>query len=94
MIISAHITDLLLILKLSPASCSGSHKGSKVLVEGRLTPDKSTGGPRVWKKSDGEAAANFEINASTVQFLPSGKAGENHEASAETVSVDESDIPF
>lgn len=25
-------------------------KGSKVLVEGRLTPDKNTGGPRIWTK--------------------------------------------
>ncbi len=28
-------------------------KGSKVLVEGRLTPDKNTGGPRIWQKQDG-----------------------------------------
>jgi primosomal replication protein N len=27
-------------------------KGMKVLVEGRLTPDKATGGPRVWTKND------------------------------------------
>ena len=28
-------------------------KGSKVLVEGRLTPDPSTGGPRLWQRQDG-----------------------------------------
>jgi len=30
-------------------------KGSKVLVEGRLTPDKETGGPRIWNGQDGSA---------------------------------------
>lgn len=44
-------------------------KGSKVYVEGRLTPDKSTGGPRIWNKSDGTPSASFEINAETVRFL-------------------------
>jgi single-strand DNA-binding protein len=46
-------------------------KGSKVLVEGRLTPDKTTGGPRIWTKQDGTVGASFEITASTVQFLSS-----------------------
>ena len=35
-------------------------RGSKVLVEGRLTPDKTTGGPRIWTKQDGTAGASFE----------------------------------
>jgi single-strand DNA-binding protein len=43
-------------------------KGSRVLVEGRLTPDKNTGGPRVWEK-DGKAGATFDVNANTVRFL-------------------------
>jgi single-strand DNA-binding protein len=46
-------------------------KGSKVLVEGRLTPDKTTGGPRIWTKQDGSAGASFEVTASTVRFLSS-----------------------
>lgn len=46
-------------------------KGSKVLVEGRLTPDKNTGGPRIWTKQDGTAGASFEVTASTVRFLSS-----------------------
>ena len=46
-------------------------KGSKVLVEGRLTPDKTTGGPRIWARQDGSAAASFEVNAGTVRFLSS-----------------------
>jgi single-strand DNA-binding protein len=51
------------------------HKGSKVLIEGRLTPDKTTGGPRIWTKQDGTAAASFEVTAGTVRFLSS--KGEN-----------------
>ena len=51
-------------------------KGSKVLVEGRLTPDKSTGGPRVWTKQDGTAQASFEVTANTVRFL--SNRGEAH----------------
>ncbi len=46
-------------------------KGSKVLVEGRLVPDGSTGGPRVWTRQDGTTGASYEISASTVRFLSS-----------------------
>ena len=49
-------------------------KGSKVLVEGRLTPDKSTGGPRIWTK-DGEPAASFEITSQNVRFLSRTDSG-------------------
>jgi single-strand DNA-binding protein len=52
-------------------------KGSKVLIEGRLTPDKATGGPRIWTKQDGSAGASFEVTAGTVRFLSSrGEGGE------------------
>jgi single-strand DNA-binding protein len=46
-------------------------KGRKVLVEGRLVPDSSTGGPRIWTRQDGTPAASFEVSASTVRFLSS-----------------------
>lgn len=46
-------------------------KGMKVLVEGRLTADASTGGPRVWTGQDGSPRASFEITANTVRFLSS-----------------------
>ena len=45
--------------------------GSKVLVEGRMTADKATGGPRVWTGNDGSPRASFEITAQTVRFLSS-----------------------
>ena len=46
-------------------------KGSKVLVEGRLTPDKTTGGPRIFTRGDGSAGSSFEVTAATVRFLSS-----------------------
>lgn len=48
-------------------------KGSKVYVEGRLKPDLTTGGPRVWKKSDGESASSFEIVVIELKFLDKKK---------------------
>jgi single-strand DNA-binding protein len=52
-------------------------KGSKVLVEGRLTADANTGGPRVWTGQDGQPRASFEVSAQTVRFLSSRtEAGE------------------
>jgi single-strand DNA-binding protein len=67
-------------------------KGSKVLIEGRLTPDKVTGNPRVFQKQDGTSGANFEVNASTVRFLSSKGEG-THEQQPADVPTDE-DIPF
>lgn len=65
--------------------------GSKVLVEGRLTPDPDTGGPRVWNRQDGSTGASYEVTASTVRFLSS--RGEN--GSGETGgSAGSDDIPF
>ena len=53
-------------------------KGSKVLVEGRLTADKNTGGPKIWTRQDGTAGASFEISAASVRFLSSrGEAGDS-----------------
>ena len=45
-------------------------KGSGVLVEGRLSPDKQTGGPKVFTRPDGSSGATYEIIANTVRFLP------------------------
>ena len=76
-------------------------KGSKVLVEGRLTADPATGGPRVWTAQDGALRASFEVSAQTVRFLSSrsetaepgvGGAPEADEAMAP--AGDEGDIPF
>ena len=73
-------------------------KGSRVLIEGRLTPDKASGGPRIWQKQDGSSAASYEVTAQTVRFLttrgeseagsPASDAGEMAVAPADD------DIPF
>ncbi len=73
-------------------------KGSKVLVEGRLTPDKATGGPRIYTRGDGSAGAQFEVTASTVRFLSS--RGETDSGPVAAGGMDmaelppEDDIPF
>ena len=64
-------------------------KGSAVLVEGRLTPDKNSGGPRVYQRPDGTMGATYEVAANTVRFL-SGR-GEGGPGSAPAPS--EEDIP-
>jgi single-strand DNA-binding protein len=48
------------------------------LIEGRLTPGKATGGPRIFNKQDGSKGAAFEVTAGTVRFLSSrGDGGES-----------------
>lgn len=70
-------------------------KGSKVLVEGRLTPDISTGGPRLWQRQDGTTSASFEISANTVRFLSSRGDEETSYPAGDAHSVSEpDDIPF
>jgi len=74
-------------------------KGSKVLVEGRLVSDQSTGGPRIWNRQDGSPAASYEVSAITVQFLSSKAESEGLSQTGEFPSeyeATESDeeIPF
>jgi single-strand DNA-binding protein len=76
-------------------------KGSKVLVEGRLTADASTGGPRIWTKQDGTPGSSFEVSAQTVRFLSSrgdtaepGMGGVPATDEGISPAGDEGDIPF
>ena len=72
------------------------HKGSKVLVEGRLTPDPETGGPHIWE-NNGKVGASFEVTASTVRFLSGREDQDDQELPADGQSganPDASDIPF
>ncbi len=80
-------------------------KGQKVLLEGRLTPDKETGGPRIWTDQNGKPRASYEITAFEVRFLSargesggsssfdngtsSSSAGASHEP-----AMTEDEIPF
>lgn len=72
------------------------HKGSKVLVEGRLIPGEN-GGPRTFTRQDGTTSASFEINANTVRFLSArgeGESGMVEDAGDATLAGSEEDIPF
>ena len=77
-------------------------KGSKVLVEGRLTPDKENGGPRVYQAQDGKWRASYEMMADIVRFLSSrGEGGNNNFGGANESSpmvadpgIMEDEIPF
>jgi len=63
-------------------------KGSKVMVEGRLNPDKNTGAPKVFQKKDGSWGSSYEVTADTVRFL----SGRDDGAPSEQLTDD--DIPF
>ncbi len=74
------------------------HKGSRVLVEGRLNPDPETGGPRIWE-GNGRHGASYEITAQIVRFLSSreedqasAEGGYSNGAGQEQTEQDE--IPF
>jgi single-strand DNA-binding protein len=74
-------------------------KGSQVLVDGRMTADPNTGGPKVWTKQDGGTGASFEVTASTVRFLSSrgeGGGGDmpTHGGMEGAEIPPEDDIPF
>lgn len=72
------------------------HKGSKVLIEGRLNASKD-GNPRVWQDNQGTWHGSFDLVASEVRFLDS-KSGDSSgdEPVEESVPVDSSppDVEF
>jgi single-strand DNA-binding protein len=75
-------------------------KGSAVLVEGRLTPDKTSGGPRTYQRQDGTMSATYEVFANNVRFLSSRSEGGPGPAPAPSdddvpaVGGGEDEIPF
>lgn len=70
-------------------------KGSKVLVEGRLVPDPSSGGPRVFTRQDGSTGASFEISANTVRFMSTRSESEGDMGGEDLPEGDAGDeIPF
>lgn len=75
-------------------------KGRQVYIEGRLQPDKATGGPRVWSDKDGNSRASFEVTVDTVKFLGSpgarpGEAGESTGSLQEPpAGFNETEMPF
>lgn len=77
--------------KAAEACATYLKKGSLVLVEGRLNPDKVTGGPRIWTGQDGMPRAQYEVTAETVKFLGGGSGGNAEPAEA---TATESELPF
>ena len=70
-------------------------RGSKVLVEGRLTADPATGGPRLWSGQDGQMRASYEITAQTVNFMSTRAEDEAYQTSTpEANQVAGDEIPF
>ncbi|MGC9357547.1 MAG: single-stranded DNA-binding protein [Anaerolineae bacterium] len=74
-------------------------KGRQVMVEGRMNPDRATGGPRIWTGQDGVARASYEITADRVIFLSGGGDVGGGRAGGEEVSepegeYSEDEIPF
>lgn len=72
-------------------------KGRQVMVEGRMTPDKATGGPRVWTGQDGTPRASYEMTADRIVYLSGRTEGQGSTgggASTDQNFVAEDDIPF
>ncbi len=86
--------------KSAESSAQFLKKGSSVLVEGRLTPDKQSGGPRMYQRPDGTMGASYEVAANTVRFLTSrgegGSAGVSAPVGADEdmPAATEDEIPF
>ena len=72
------------------------NKGSMVLIEGTLNPDKDTGRPRIWTSADGRSGSSYDVNAQTVRFLSTRGGGQDSspESDSGAPEVDEDNIPF
>ena len=68
-------------------------KGSMVLIEGELRPDKETGRPRLYTRQDGTTSASFDVNARTVRFLTPKSSGQEP-TTEEPQEVGDEEIPF
>ena len=74
-------------------------KGRQVMVEGRMTPDKATGGPRTWQAQDGSWRASYEITADRIIFLQGGgdagaRGGGGQDDMGGPEHTPEDEIPF
>ena len=74
-------------------------KGRQVCVEGRMNPDKETGGPKVFTRNDGSMGASYEVTALSVEFLvdrsDSDSGGTPRDADVPPeANIDEDSIPF
>lgn len=71
-------------------------KGRQVMVEGRMTVDRATGGPRVYQRNDGTYAASYEVTCDRLILL-SGRSDAGSgglDDSGVDYGQDEEPIPF
>lgn len=68
-------------------------KGSSVLIEGELRPDKETGNPRTFTRNDGSVGASYEVFARNVRFLSTRGSSTPDDIGVSDEMGDE-DIPF
>lgn len=68
--------------------CKNIKKGEVVFVEGELQADWTSGTPKVYSKSDGTPAANFDVTAQTVRFVGGKKESQPAE------QQEEKEFPF
>ena len=75
-------------------------KGGQILVEGKVAPDKATGGPRVWVAQDGTSKASYEITADRFVLLGSKSDNAEEQSAAKPATrvssqvAEEDEIPF
>lgn len=69
-------------------------KGQKLYVEGVLTADAETGGPRIWTGRDGNARSSFEAKVAYYEIMDWGKNAGNQEGPTKEDMLPEDDIPF
>jgi single-strand DNA-binding protein len=73
-------------------------KGRQVMIEGRMTPDRATGGPRTFQAQDGSWRASYEMTADKIIFLQGGgDAGSSNDNTQPSGGNDYSaadEIPF
>ncbi len=80
--------------KLAETCSAYLKKGSKVLVEGRLTAAEN-GSPRIWTRQDGTPASSFEVNAAIVRFLtPRADVEAGMEDEMPESPLSDEEIPF
>lgn len=72
-------------------------KGRQVYVEGSMSQDKESGGPRLWQDNEGNWRASYEIRAYRVLFLGSRSDSDStaqRPVDQESGPFSEEDIPF
>jgi single-strand DNA-binding protein len=69
-------------------------KGSMVLVEGELRPDKETGNPRIYTRNDGTSGTSYEVFARNVQFLTPRSGSTEEFGGEDSGEMGDEEIPF